>query len=439
MTEMSTITREKQKQRLTFAVIVLLCLPFMLSVSLPKSLGYIDLTLYIALITGFLGIIVLLTQFLLGTRSITGLIYRDLPWTLRIHKNLGIYGTLLIFLHPVLILFSYAQNLLYIFIPRTSSSFETSVTWGRIALYALLIIWITSALLRKRMKYRLWKYIHYLGYSALPLAFVHSPPIGRTLTEKHGLILYWYFLVLVYLVLLALRLRHVFGYSKHQFSVVSVDKLTDEVLMMWLQGTGGALRVRPGQYVYVQLALGREEHPFTVVDIDPVNNQMLIAFKVAGSFTWKLSQREPGTTVHVDGPYGMFTQTAPGAEAAPRVFIAGGIGITPFVSNIIAAASSTDQYLFYCNRTSQTGAYRRQLQQKLGSSYIDVFSQDPAAQGSNIEHGYITEAVLMKYLAEPTAYEYYICGPAGLSIQTKRILHGLGVHEARIHSEEFGF
>jgi hypothetical protein len=57
-----------------------------------------------------MGIVLLLWMYILGTKSVMGLVFRDLAPVLKIHKWIGKYGTLAIFLHPVLITFSYGDT-----------------------------------------------------------------------------------------------------------------------------------------------------------------------------------------------------------------------------------------------------------------------------------------------------------------------------------------
>ncbi|MEQ1666390.1 MAG: hypothetical protein ABL927_13550, partial [Bdellovibrionales bacterium] len=122
---------QKHRQKVTYALIAAMMVPFLFWVKLPTSWSATSLTLYLALITGFIGTVFLMWQFILGTRTITGLIYKDQNWALKIHKWLGKWGTLAIFAHPILITYAYGESLLYSFIPGFKDSFETAVSWGR--------------------------------------------------------------------------------------------------------------------------------------------------------------------------------------------------------------------------------------------------------------------------------------------------------------------
>ena len=89
------------------------------------------------------------------------------------HTWLGKYGTLLIFLHLIFVTIGFGESWLYSLITNIISSYEFNVTLGRIAIYGLLIVWVSSAILRSRMSYRVWRYLHYLSYAIIPSALLH--------------------------------------------------------------------------------------------------------------------------------------------------------------------------------------------------------------------------------------------------------------------------
>jgi predicted ferric reductase len=88
-----------------------------------------------------------------------------------------------------------------------------------------------------------------------------------------------------------------------------------------------------GQFCYFRFLdgfPGSEEHPFTVASA-PSEREIAFCAKAVGDFTAALSRVVPGAPVAVTGPYGVFTLDRAPSDA-PLVFVAGGIGITPFLS-----------------------------------------------------------------------------------------------------------
>jgi predicted ferric reductase len=109
--------------------------------------------LYVSAVFGYIGIVLLLWMYALGAKSIFGLVFRDISSITHIHRWLGKYGLLFILAHPILITLSYSEGLFYSLVPHISSEFERHVTLGRISLYLVIMLWVSSVLLRKKMGY----------------------------------------------------------------------------------------------------------------------------------------------------------------------------------------------------------------------------------------------------------------------------------------------
>lgn len=430
---------EKHKFYVLFVLIAISILPFLTIVKLPTSwTNFRDLSLYLSSFCGYVGVALMLWMFILGTRSIIGLYFNDLPKTLKIHRWLGTYGLIFILLHPIFIALHYSENFItYTLLPNISSEFEKHVTFGRIAFLSMAIIWLTSAIVRGKIAYRPWKYIHYLSYVALPLSFLHVPTIGSSFGQQLVQV-YWYSFIAIFMMCTALRMRHLFGYGKVSYKIIEHTQISSDVYLLVLEAIDAGVHVQSGQYVYVQRSLYSEEHPFTVVDYDNMHARISIAYKVFGSYTKKMAQMAQGDTLLIDGPYGTFTQDMPVDVVGPAVFIAGGIGITPFIKHVMQDSDS-QHWLFYANQSKKSAVFRDYLKSKMGNRYIDIFSREPDVQQNNTETGHISSEVFKKYLPAPQACKYYICGPQGLIDTAKQNLLDLGVASYNIHAEEFNF
>lgn len=376
-------------------------------------------------------------QLIIGTRSIAGLFFKDLPGLIKIHSFLGKYGTILVFTHPIFYILSQKLSLTYLFSIQIGEGYERYVTFGRLAFFALAGIWLTSAIVRSSIKYRPWKYIHYLSYPALGFSLLHVPDIGNSVTES-GVRFMWLAMVATSLIAVALRMRHLFGYGKMQFELVDKNQVSPNVFQFQLRPIEGTFRIGRGQYIYIQKKLWGEEHPFSVLDFDESAGQILITFKVFGKFTQKLAQTQIGELVYVDGPYGIFTHESYELGEKPRIFIAGGIGITPFLRHILDK-NGPETHLFYANQTPESATYRATLQKMLGKRYIDVFSKSNIENSQNIESGYISQEIIHKYIIRPESYQYFICGPEGMIEVSESALASLGVPSSQIFSEKFQF
>lgn len=429
---------EQLRHKLTYSVMILMTLPFVVFVALPSQWNASSTTLYISSLAGFVGVILLIWQFALGTRAVNALLYRDLSWPLKVHKILGKWGTLAIFFHPLLVVYSYGEDLLYVFVPSFKTDFEAAVSWGRLGFAFLVVLWVSSALLRGKIKFRPWKYLHYVAYLVLPLVLLHGFYASTTLATNNFLLGYWYALALLFVCILVMRSLHIAGIGKHRFSVVENSALNDEVQLLRLRTKASKLRVQKGQYVYLQNRLLSEEHPFTVLAIDKSGTEISIAYKVVGSFTAKLRATVvPGDVLIVDGPYGFFTRELDAGLALKPIFIAGGIGITPFMAHL-TSDSASENILFYANRTPQSTVFNQQLRQALGKGLINIYSQDVGKQ-IGAESGYITPALINKYVQKPQAHSYFICGPEQMMTMVTEDLLSMGVLRQQIFTEKFGF
>jgi predicted ferric reductase len=435
---------ETIKKNILYVLILLTSLPFALILTHPVSWSLnsnsaTDIALYLSSVFGYIGISYLLWMYILGTRSIAGHYFKDLAWTLKVHRLLGTYGVLFVFLHPFLSAYAYGESLLtYWVIPHISTEFQKDVTLGRIGFMALLIVWVTSALVRGQISYRPWKYIHYLSYIALPLGLLHLRGTGTSFHRPWVQVFYYSF-VTIYIVMTLLRARHLFGFGKVVYEVSEHKEISTGVFLLKLGHPEKLIGIRTGQYVYVQRSLLSEEHPFSVVDFDNKTGEISIAYKVFGSFTRKLSAMPKGSNILVDGPYGVFTQEIQIDKKTPAVFIAGGIGITPFVKHVIERAPQHNTWVFYVNKEYTTATFRSLIKSLLGNKYIDVLSQDTSEAFELNERGRINETILKKYIQRPLECKYFICGPPPMMDAAREALIVMGIQERNIHVEEFSF
>jgi predicted ferric reductase len=433
---------ELTKKNITIITIILTSLWSIFAVVQTPKFSWSDVqqvSFYIASILGFLGVNFLLWMYVLGTRSFTGLYFKDLAWTMKIHQWLGKYGIALVFLHPLLTAYYYGENMLTYSLPNISTFNERQITYGRLAIYALFLVWLTSAIVRSKIAYRPWKYLHYSAYIVLPLSLVHTKELSRSMDGSQIVLLYYYIAVLVFLVFTALRMRHIFGYGKVQFRVVGQTQVAPNVYLLRLVNKQKSLGVQPGQYVYLQKTLVSEEHPFSVTDYDPQTGELLLGYKVFGKYTQKLTRLEAGNTVHIDGPYGVFTSELKTSQRRP-VFIAGGIGVTPFIHHALHASQDDLPWFFYANTSPNAAAFLPHLSNKLQDKLVPVYS-DPALKNvPSVETGYVDAQLIQKYMGDTLKeHDFYICGPKMMMRMVRRSLLDAGVRPEQIYTEEFSF
>jgi ferredoxin-NADP reductase len=177
----------------------------------------------------------------------------------------------------------------------------------------------------------------------------------------------------------------------------------------------------------------------------PFENQLMFATRLRDTaFKRSLKKVPLGTDVKIDSPMGSFTLHKNSAKSA--VFLAGGIGITPFLSIVRQAGHDRLPhmlYLFYSNRRPEDAAFLEALQmlEKSNPNFqlICTMTELPQSQkGWKGETGLIDKEMLSRYLSTLQGPIYYSAGPPAMVTGMRKMLVGAGVDEDDIRTEEFG-
>lgn len=432
---------ESTKRRALVVFVVLSAIPPFFLLPFPSSLAATSVSLWLADSLGYVGIVLLLWMFILGAKSVMGTVFRDLAPVLSIHKWLGKYGPLAIFIHPLLITFSYGESWLYSFLPQVATEFQRHVTLGRIGFWVLLLTWVTSALLRDRIAFRPWKYLHYLAYLCIPFALLHVPDVGSYYMQHTVVKGYYFVLVVAFLCALAIRLRGFFNLDKTAYEVVSHTQLGDGDYALNLRPLHKhRLAPRRGQYIYLKLGLLSEDHPFSVLQYDEQSGDIAVGYRVFGSFTRFVSTIKKGARVYLGGPFGSFMSQYD-TDDRPSVFLAGGIGITPFIDQMIHGYGKREQWLFAANRSRSTSVLVPQVTPYIAQGrLVSVYNNEPSPLQTGEENGFITADLLRKYLGDDlTRYSFYLCGPPPMMKAMTALLSNLNISPSQVKSEKFGW
>ena len=147
--------------------------------------------------------------------------------------------------------------------------------------------------------------------------------------------------------------------NNHKFECKLISKTVeteDTITLRFDVGDGSKLSFIPGQYViaYIKGDFGIQGKAYTISSI-PSDKLMALTVKKMGKFSTALHDLKIGSAVTMEGPKGSFFPDRNGKEV---VFLAAGIGITPFLSIIRAYAKdglsdSRKIHLFYSNKTKE--------------------------------------------------------------------------------------
>ena len=250
---------------------------------------------------------------------------------------------------------------------------------GEWAFYALLVL-IALTLLQRLLAYRPWRLTHrampllYLGfvfhalaltplaYWALPLGLLHAGLL--TLGSAAAL---WSLAGGI-----GLRRRH----GAHIHSVQLLGQGPDAPLEVVCALPDSWPGHCPGQFAFVRFDRAEGAHPFTIASAPGALGEnargealLRLVIKPLGDYTRTLARRlQAGQGVDIEGPYGRFDGR--GRRARQQVWVAGGVGVTPFIALLearqpgLATADARLQpvQMHYCTRDAARDALLGRLQ-----------------------------------------------------------------------------
>lgn len=182
---------------------------------------------------------------------------------------------------------------------------------------------------------------------------------------------------------------------------------------------------------------------FSIVSA-PFESELTVATRMRDTAFKRVLKAMPlGGQVELRGPAGKFTLLP--EEKQTAVFLAGGIGITPFVSMIRQAARdelARKLVLFYSNRRPEDAAFLEELAALEGSNpnyrFVGTMTEmDKSHRAWNGERGSIDREMIARHIDNLPAAVYYIAGPPAMVEAMAGLLEGAGVSKESIRSDEF--
>ncbi len=167
----------------------------------------------------------------------------------------------------------------------------------------------------------------------------------------------------------------------------------------------------------------------------PFEARLTVATRMreGSAFKRALGALQPGAKLELRGPRGVMTLHEDRARAA--VFIAGGIGITPFMSMLRQAAHDRldQRLLLLCSNRRQED-----------TPFFDEL-QGLAGPGGNFRllarmtdrEGFVDAETIERFAGDAAAPIYYLAGPPAMVEAMKAVLRGAGVGDQDVRSEQF--
>ena len=177
--------------------------------------------------------------------------------------------------------------------------------------------------------------------------------------------------------------------------------------------------------------------PFTIASA-PHEPELMIATRMRDSAFKRTLRAAPiGTELEMEGPAGVMVLHEDASR--PAVFLAGGIGITPFLAmarDVAKRKLPHEIVLFYSNRRPEHAAFLEELERLQGPKFrlVATMTEAPGWKG---ERRFISRELLAEHLPDLRAPVYYFAGPPGMTMAMQGMLTELGVPEDDMRSEEF--
>lgn len=352
----------------------------------------------------------------------------------RAHRVVGSTAFILLLLHPLLLAYSSAfgsiEAAARVFLPDR----DFTLNLGRIAGAALIVAIVLT--LFARLKHETFILVQKAMGAVYLVALLH---VFRTPgTKALSPALNAYMVALAGAALAAWVYRSVLGRFlvwRHDYRVVEVNRLDPLAVEIVLAPRGEPLEFEPGQFVYVTFldaGLPRQAHPFSITSA-PRERNLRLMVKALGDYTMALMHLQPGGSAKVEGPYGGFTYLE--SDNPRQIWIAGGIGVTPFLSmarSIDASGYEIDFY--YCTDQADQAHFLDEL--------FEIADRSPTLRVIPIRKdwlGYVTADDIEGASMEIARKDIWICGPPVMIEGLGAQFRSMGVPRDQIHVEEFTF
>jgi ferredoxin-NADP reductase len=208
---------------------------------------------------------------------------------------------------------------------------------------------------------------------------------------------------------------------------------------------------KAGQYIDLTLSGSQPQlgppvgmtHTFSIAS-SPCDEELVFTTRMRNSaFKQAISSLQIGSLVRIEGPMGSFSLHK--NTARPAVFLAGGIGIAPFLSMLSYATKEKLRHpivLFYANRHLEDAAFIDTLWKLERANprfrFVPTLTRATNNNGWKGKTGHISSEMLVTHVGVLRGPIYYIAGPPTMVAASRRTLSEVGVDEDDVRTEEFG-
>ena len=222
------------------------------------------------------------------------------------------------------------------------------------------------------------------------------------------------------------------------YTVTAVNHPNNSTTEVVMKPKGRSIKhAHAGQFLFVRFKGDKvldEAHPFTISSA-PHEGELRVTIKAAGDFTRHLfAHLKPGMDAVVEGSYGLFNYKTGGDK---QVWVAGGIGITPFLSFLrdLKTELAHDVHFYYTVRHPEEAVF---------SDEIEASAKKHPKLKAHIRHSSIhgsltVDEIVKNAGGDARSHHVYMCGPLPMVQAFEKKFLEAGVGAGNIHYEEFNF
>jgi len=220
---------------------------------------------------------------------------------------------------------------------------------------------------------------------------------------------------------------------RHHFRVAKITPLKADITEVTLSPVEEPLEFEPGQLVFIGIdddAVTKELHPFSITSAVG-SPDLRLAVKALGDYTRGLREVSPRSWVRVEGPYGGFWHD--GARYRRQIWIAGGIGVTPFLS-IARSLDPRDHEIdfYYCTEDAEAAVFLDEL-----FAIADGHPRLRVIPFRADSLGFLTAADVRADSGDLDGAHLFLCGPGPMVDALTAQFEAQGVPRDHLHFEDF--
>jgi len=212
--------------------------------------------------------------------------------------------------------------------------------------------------------------------------------------------------------------------EEHLVRIIRTEQLTHDVKKFQVEKPQGYSFI-PGQATNLSVNrpdLKNKKRPFTFTGLnsDPYLEFIIKIYPSHKGVTSELDKLDQGDEIIIRDVWGVITYKGEG------VFIAGGAGVTPFISifrDLREKNQIAGNTLIFANKTKADIILEQEFKTLLGKAFINILS-DEFVDGYS--HGMLSEDFLKANVSD-FSRKFYVCGPPPMMVAVKSQLANLGV------------